>query len=387
MTYEADPSHGASAGRKPRAVMLSPTESQPRYHRRAAMLIEAGYDISVYHFQRGYYTQNTYPAPSDVTSLGNVAMGRWIRRIPRLVRAAAIIRKREKEQPAPALVYAFGLDMAMIARRALPRTTPLVFEVADVLNPLPHMSVVSKLGAVAERRMLRLCRALVVTSPAFITDYFALMHPGIEDKTLVIENMLARDVAARFPRPDRTIAPNRPLRIGYIGLFKYEHCIQCLMEAVARKGPQFQLHFFGDGPSKHMVTNFVDQHSNLFYHGSFSSQRDIGNIYQSVDVSYVVYDNHDPNVRMALPNKLYESLYFGVPIIVAEDTYLATRVREAACGLVVDPRKQGFADEMLDRLDGDTLAACSRRALALDTRHMVERYDEVIPKLIALGKP
>jgi len=386
MTYKADLSDGVSTGRQPRALMLCFNESQPRCHRRAAMLIEAGYDITVYHFQRGYYTQNTYPAPSELISLGRIVPRRWIRRIPKLVRAAAIIRKQEKERPAPSLVYAFGLDMAMVGQWAMPGTAPLVFEVGDVMNPLPHLSLLSRLIAGAERRILNNCRALVVTSPAFITDYFAHMHPGIEGKTWVIENMLARDVAERFPRPDRPIAPNGPLRIGYIGLFKYEHCIQCLMEAVARRGPRFELHFFGDGPSKDRITTFVEKHDNLFYHGSFSSQRDIGNIYQSVDVSYAVYDHSDPNIRIALPNKLYESLYFGVPIIVAEDTYLATRVRETGCGLVVDPRKEGFADEMLDRLDGDTLAACSRRALALDTLHMVERYDEVIPKLIDLGR-
>ena len=35
---------------RPRAIILSPQTGQPRYHRRAAMLIKAGYDVKVYFF-------------------------------------------------------------------------------------------------------------------------------------------------------------------------------------------------------------------------------------------------------------------------------------------------------------------------------------------------
>ncbi len=50
--------------KKPRAVILSSALSQPRYHRRAAMLLEAGYNLQVYGYQRGYYEENMKCTPA-----------------------------------------------------------------------------------------------------------------------------------------------------------------------------------------------------------------------------------------------------------------------------------------------------------------------------------
>ena len=42
------------------------------------------------------------------------------------------------------------------------------------------------------------------------------------------------------------------------------------------------------------------------------------------------------NNRVALPNKLYEAMYFRVPIIASKGTYLAERVMTAGVGYEID---------------------------------------------------
>jgi succinoglycan biosynthesis protein ExoL len=42
------------------------------------------------------------------------------------------------------------------------------------------------------------------------------------------------------------------------------------------------------------------------------------------------------NNRVALPNKLYEAMYFRVPIIASRGTYLAERVLAARVGYEID---------------------------------------------------
>ena len=108
-------------------------------------------------------------------------------------------------------------------------------------------------------------------------------------------------------------------------------------------------------------------------------------IYEAIDISYVVYDNRRPNVRMALPNKLYEAPYFGVPIVVANNTYLSERVRELNSGLIIDPQAEGFIDDWLDGLTPELIRTMSNKLLELEERQLVESYDAIVPKLIKLA--
>lgn len=387
MVYEGKTAETKESNIKPRAVILSPTSSQPRYHRRASMLLAAGYTVEVYAFERNFYVENTFPSSVTVTSLGEIESGRYFTRIPKLLRAVFRVRRYEKRHStAPALVYAFGLDMAMIGKLAMPTSIPLVYEVGDVQNPLPHDRAASKFFSLVERNVMARCQMLAVTSPGFISDYFGILNPEIVQKTMVIENKLAREIAEKFSRPSKPKVPTRPLKIGYIGAFKYENCIFPLIHAVAKRKGDFELHFYGDGSLKKDILEYVAKHDNVFYHGSFASTQDLQKIYDAVHLSYVVYDNHDPNVRMALPNKLYDGPYFGVPLVVAENTLLAKRVRELGIGLVADPRAENYADVLLDGLSPELLTNLSAAALKLELCHMVESYDEIVPVLSRLGR-
>jgi len=365
---------------KPRIIILSPTVSQPRFHRRAAMLLEAGYDITVYAFQRGYYEQNTYPREVDVVSLGEVEEGKYLNRIPKLLKAVSRIKSSEKQHKIyPDFLYAFGLDMALIGQFSFPRNMPMVYEIGDIQCPLPHKTIVEKIIGIIERKILDRCRLLILTSPGFLTDYFKILRPDIHKKVLIIENKMDRGVGAKFTRPQTPKAVSKPIKIGYIGAFKYEDCIFPLIESISKRKGDFELHFYGDGPIKKAIQESAAKYSNIFYHGSFSSTQDLHRIYETVDLSYVVYDNLDPNVRMALPNKLYDGPYFGVPLVVAENTLLASRVREQGIGLVVNPQKDGFAEELLDVLTPELVCKLSGATLKLDLNLLVESYEKIIP--------
>jgi len=365
--------------------MLSPIISQPRYHRRAKMLLEAGYSITVYTFLSGYYEENTYPEGVEVRSLGRFQMGKYFSRIPKLLKGIFLVRKMEKEySKKPAIVYVFGFNMAVVGALAFPKHIPLIYEVGDIQIPLPHNSLVSKVCAWVENKIMARCQKLTVTSPGFITDHYDILYPGITKKVITIENKLARVIATKFSRPTSPKEPSSPIKIGYIGAFKYENCIFPLIDAVSKSNGLFELHFYGDGPLKEKIATEVAKYANIFYHGSFAST-DLQNIYETIHVSYVVYDNCDANVRMALPNKLYDGPYFGVPLIVAEDTLLAKRVRLLNIGLVIDPRCEGFADRLLNELTPQVLTRLSDSALKLELDHMVENYDQIVPMLRELG--
>lgn len=56
-------------------------------------------------------------------------------------------------------------------------------------------------------------------------------------------------------------------------------------------------------------------------------------IYSSIDINYILYDASNNNVKLALPNKLYESIAFGCPIICSEDVSLGLLVHGNGFGV------------------------------------------------------
>jgi glycosyltransferase involved in cell wall biosynthesis len=53
------------------------------------------------------------------------------------------------------------------------------------------------------------------------------------------------------------------------------------------------------------------------------------------DLTIALYDPSIPNNKYASPNKLFESMASGIPIIVNDDTPMANIVKEENCGLIV----------------------------------------------------
>ena len=67
----------------------------------------------------------------------------------------------------------------------------------------------------------------------------------------------------------------------------------------------------------------------------YDYEKEIALLYGKVDCVYSVYDADNPNVKIALPNKLYESIICELPIIVAKDTYLSELVQKWNVGVSV----------------------------------------------------
>ncbi len=55
----------------------------------------------------------------------------------------------------------------------------------------------------------------------------------------------------------------------------------------------------------------------------------------NADLTIALYDPTIPNNKYASPNKLFESMASGIPIIVNDDTPMANIVKDENCGLIV----------------------------------------------------
>lgn len=358
-------------------IFLAPTPSQPRYHRRIQACLDRGYQVTVCSFRRGLYEVNELPPGIRHLDLGPLRGGNYLQRLIPLLKAVLIIRPLLAASAHP-LVYCFGLDCALLGLLARRAGTRLVYEVADLIYLMPHQGrLVRKLMAALDRQAVRKSHELVVTSEGFVQHYRNLV-PGC--LPLVIENKVSA-LLRGTPRPVAR-CPGTPLRIGVIGLIYYLDCLQPLLDfAASRDG--FEVHFYGDGPDLAAIHAAAARHPDrIFYHGPFRNPADLFAVYDRMDFSYVVYPPDDENVRLLTPNKLYESLWFGCPLIVADNTLLAERVRSLGIGYAIDGHRIGpELERIFTWLRGEDHSAFCQRALAVPDEMLLDESDRLMALL------
>src|SRR5690606_28772224 len=300
--------------------LICPHIGHPRYHKRERSL-RSLCAPRVAAFVRPHYRDNAFDNGACVLKLGEVEQSRYLSRIPRLLGAVARIRTAKTPSD---VMYAFGADSYLLGRLAgLGRG---ILEIGDLRaidtkNPLLHA---------VERLVVQDCRALVVTSPAFVDAYYR-PHLPKGRSAYVIENKL--DATFRGKRQEPDMQARDIVRIGVIGMLRYRRPLELLVRAV-QSIPWLQLICYGDGPDRQVVEASLGER--VRYFGPFRNPQDLQQIYRSIDVNFVVYDSASKNVQLALPNKYYESIFFGVPILAAKGTELERRVVSKGIGGALD---------------------------------------------------
>ncbi|MDH4366662.1 MAG: glycosyltransferase family 4 protein [Dehalococcoidia bacterium] len=75
--------------------------------------------------------------------------------------------------------------------------------------------------------------------------------------------------------------------------------------------------------------------TNVKLHLSFVPYKEVITETVRAHALFAIYDPADHNVRFASPNKLFEAMMCGKPIIVSDGTYMTNVVKKENCGLVV----------------------------------------------------
>ena len=120
----------------------------------------------------------------------------------------------------------------------------------------------------------------------------------------------------------------------------------------------------GSGVMKERILQEAARNPRVIFAG-FASGRAIADYTCAGDVIYYGFDPANPNARFSAPNKLYEALAAGRPLITGDFGEIAEVVREAACGIVlpeysVAEIRKAFGT-LSDRSARDEMARNARR--------------------------
>jgi len=224
----------------------------------------------------------------------------------------------------------------------------IIYEVAD-LNSLiidKHKGikrVIQRLVLFLERKMCRGVDVLVITSEKFFDVYYKDFLE--KSKVVFMPNMPELTPFANYRRKERG-----DFTVGFIGYVRYENQLKMLVDAA--RNSNVKAFFAGTGPNSE-IEEYCCGKTDVEYYGQYNYDNEIASLYGRVDCVYAVYDADLANVRIALPNKLYESIYCELPIIVAKGTYLAELVEGMGVGVAVSHTDEKDLVNVLNRLSKD----------------------------------
>ena len=146
------------------------------------------------------------------------------------------------------------------------------------------------------------------------------------------------------------IAPSPRARIAYVGILGNGRLLKELVECVSQRD-DCELHIGGFGQLEPLIAEASERFSNIYWYGRLPYHLTL-QLEEQCDILTAIYDPSIPNHRYAAPNKFYEALLLGKPLIVAEKTGIDTVVRRENIGVVIPYSREGIdrgIDLLLDR--------------------------------------
>lgn len=237
-------------------------------------------------------------------------------------------------------IHAIDLDTGIVGLSvAKMKNIPFVYQCLDPYYANLPVKWPKWLGDFA----CRLESWLITSSDLFlITDCLRMpQHPGANPKRI----MEFANVPYDFPAMQKEI--HGDFLVGYIGsLIEGRNLVDIINVVGELNILGIRLIIGGFGPLESTIQSESMKYNNVSYIG-WVPYDDVLKLENTFDVIIHTTDPNNESQKWVSPNKLFESMALGKPIIVSEGTLSAKRVRIAGCGLVI---KYGSKEELKEAL-------------------------------------
>lgn len=366
-------------------VFLLGFHPNQRINKRIRLLMEK-HDVSVIYWQKNEYTgaYGTDIATENATCIEIKFKERSLKDRYLALRKFRKEATKKLDQIQPDCIYVQNLDLFLYVekyKRHHQNKINLIYEVSDINDILiqPQKKFVKKqIQSYLRRAEKKACKNLDLfcyTSPAFCTERYGEIIS--ENKRMYLPNIPNLSYFDQYVPHSR-----EDLTVGFIGTVRYENQIRDMLEAAKTAGIKSVVAggvaSGGSRGTKVDIEKLKKEYPDTEFIGAFDYPRDIADIYSKINVSYAVYDSNLKNVKIALPNKLYEAIRCGIPIIVAPNTYLAETVEALGIGIALNQREE-IASFLL-RLKSDNEAflkyrtACAEHKDFIDAESINEKF-------------
>jgi len=275
---------------------------------------------------------------------------------------------------------------------------PYLFEVRDLWPEVPI-----QMGGLKNKTLIKMAKWFEKTIYKNASHVVAL-SPGMEDgvlkvgtpksKVSMIPNMAKIDKfwsrPANMDLMNELNIKKETFKIIYFGALGEANAIEYILDTaiLLKKYDDIELLFIGNGSRQELIEKRIisDDLTNVRFLGIFNMEK-TSELVNLCDVSLVTFSNI-PILATNSPNKLFDSLSAGKPIIVNSNGWTKRLAEDYECGIYVDPESPEDFVEKLVKLKNspETLKMMGENSRKLaetkyDKSILCEKFAEVVNEL------
>lgn len=315
-----------------RLVVFGFDASEAAQIRRIKSYLSSGFEVQGFTMRRDNMNADFSPFWPNVHlyHVSNESMGKRVRAI--LGAMVKVARHRGALRGADVIV-ARNLDMlaiAVVARWLTPgRCPPVIYECLDIHGLMTHAGFKGRLFRWVERRLLGRTASIIVSSPAFVSRYFAPVQGWSGPVTLLENKLWIEGGEVSRPAPDLSPPREGPMVLGWVGTLRCPRSLEILCQCADALGDDIRIALHGV-VHHHALPDFnarLAARPNMRFYGPYAYPQGLDGVYRACDLVW----SQDlwqwgTNSTWLLPNRIYEASYFGCPSIAVAGSETGTRV-------------------------------------------------------------
>lgn len=342
--------------------------------RRIRSYLSSGFAVQGFTMRRDNMNSDFTPFWPNI-HLYDVANESILRRIRAIIGSVLKVAGHRDVLRGADVIVARNLDMLAIAVAARWLTPgekpPVIYECLDIHGLMTNPGIKGRIFRWLERRLLAHTASIIVSSPAFVSQYFEPVQGWggsitlLENKLWIDNNDLTRPTAM-----PRDIPADAPITLGWVGTLRCPQSLELLCAAADALGDRLRVELHGV-VHDHALPDFEAQiaaRDNMTFHGAYEYPDGLAPIYTGCDMVW----SQDlwqwgTNSTWLLPNRIYEASFFGCPSIAVDGCETGDRVA-AGLGWTIPAPTAGDLIALLQGLTREQIEA-KRQALLQMPEH------------------
>ena len=312
----------------------NPVDPDSRVEKEAVTLKRLGYEVSILAWDR----ESNHKPKNDVLSLygENIPITRYGYRasygdgfkniIPFMKFQFMLMRQLIFRQFD--VVHACDLDTALFTYRiALNRKRKFVYDIFDFDYSSPKNFLQAAIKKIQINIIDKSSGTIICTE-----DRIKQIQGSSPKHLAIIHNSPSEEMISSIPQ--RLYLNSSAVKVVYVGILQDYRLLRELGSFFSEH-PEYEFHVGGFGKYESYFKDLARDFPNIFFYGKIQYSDTI-KLEQACDIMLAIYDPQVDNHRYAAPNKFYESLMLGKPVIMAKGSGMSNVVDEFDLGAVID---------------------------------------------------
>ena len=331
-----------------RVVLLrsNPVQPDPPVEKMADALLEMGIQVDILAWDRSQKNRscNIEKFPSGIAKVTRFGIpaaygARWATLLSFLRYEWSLLAWLVRNRKNYDIIHAFDLDTGIVAWLSSKLyCKKLVFHVLDSYADTHFFS-----DSIIKRIVHKLEMALINSAEATLIcteERKAQIYHSTPKRLEIIHNTPNHSVENETDRFELK-ASNAEVKIAYVGTQCRGRGIEELISAVVQNR-RFELHIGGYGPLDDVIRSAAQQCNRIHFYGKLPYAQTLS-LEEQCDLMVALYDPKLPNHRYCAPNKLYEALMLGKPLLMCENTGWDQLFQEEQIGFLIPYSQEGIA--------------------------------------------